>query len=353
MSYCGTIYKLPRRVRTYAKAKEIHDKTKPIRNTNTRPFGARRDHDKYSIEMVSGSDDVLVYYGRRWASGAFITYHADDTITIKRATKWGSSLAHQVIEWVLGIPTDGRLSRTNLTINGGKYALNYGEELKVRWSDNKWELLTIKEYHDWRINRKGANNVRARYKAFADYLKGFVSLRTEQGEEGENPVIYIPISEYVEAFPERVEDAPKNQDGSFQTYAQTYRCRDNRFFRRNQPTPQVFRMPTSYNLRDKSEKHYREDVSDYLFLVLSNDSQKWYKAALIACAPKNKSWHEGVWSLTPDNVHFLSPSQPTKFFEEVILKLHSDEAFERVKLKQGQVPTHKYDGWVNKEEGGN
>ena len=345
-SYCGTIYKLSR-VRTYAKAREIHDRTKPIRGTNTRPFGARRDHDKYSIEMVSGSDDVLVYYGRRWSTGPTITYHPDNTITIRRSCKYADALAHQMIERVLGIPTDGRKNRTNLRINGGKYALESNEEIKLRMGDSDWEPLTQREYYDWRINRKGANNVRARYKAFADYLKAFVSLRTEE-QKDESPVMYITIAEYAEAFPERIQDAQMNKDGSFNPYAQTYRDRGNRYVRGHKPTPKVFDMPSTYDLLNKGDKKYRELVSDYLFLVLSNDSQKWYKAALIACAP-SKGWNDRLRSMAEGNVHYVLPKHPIKFFDEFILKVHSDEVFERVKLKQGQVPTHKYDGWVDME----
>ena len=346
-SYCGTIYNLPR-VRDYNTAKDIHDRTKPIRGTSTRPFGARRDHDKYSIEMVNGSDDVRVYYGRRWSTGPTITYHADNTVTIRRSVKYADALAHQMIDRVLGIPADGRKNRTNLSINGGKYALESNEEIKLRMGDNGWEPLTQREYYDWRINRKGANIVRARYKAFTEYLNGFVSLRTEE-QKDDSPVMRITVAEYAEAFPERIQDAKMNEDGSFNPYAQVYRDRDNRFVRGHNPTPKVFDMPSTYDLLNTGDKKYRELVSDYLFLVLSNDSQKWYKAALIACVPIKNYWQDNVRSMAEGNTHYVLPKHPAKFFDEFILKVHSDEAFERVKLKQGQVPTHKYDGWVAEE----
>lgn len=361
MSFYGSIYNTPRDVMTYGAARRIYDKTTPIKGTTTRPFGARRDHHKYSIDLSPTNGDVFVYVERNWTKEPLLTYHQDDTITV-RALKHSPTLSHHLISWLLRIETDGRMNRTNLHFTNAEgkmsYALNTGETLRLRRNPEmvgRWEVLTIKEYHDWRIDRQGANNVRARYKGFADYLKAFVSLRTEStGRHGD--IVMINISEYVEHFPERVESLMMGTNNAHRKSLAYHRSREDVNLRlATHPTAtEAISLPPSEQLRRKDHKHYAEVAGELLLLCSTNDHIKWYKAALWVCAAAARSghWYDTRHAIAPESVHIAKASMPTKFFDDFILMFNSNETLKLVKLPAGKVPTNKYKEWVNTSVGG-
>jgi hypothetical protein len=335
-------------------------------------LGARRDHNAFSIaEAADGSIGCFVY--QRSNAAPFIKYCQDDTVVIT-TNKYNYTMNNQVVHRMLGIPTDGRQGRMNLTINGLKYALKGNESIKLKRSKETgtWRVLTTQEHYDWRINRKGANNVRARYKPFIDYLKSFVSLRTEEG------VVFINVSEYAEQFPERCETVDNsgrvyrlafmtkdqiinkwkhsaikyNGDPVGQSqYSLSYYIRANSYMIRHgnttTDTDKAITLPSKDELLNKSKnnKTYTENTGNYLFMLLSQDPTKWYKAALLACTDNRTQSRANV----PLNVVVADPSEPLKFIDEFLLKVHSDETLTKVKLKEGQVPSSKYASWVNEE----
>jgi hypothetical protein len=333
-------------------------------------LGERRYHNAFSIaELADGSIGCFVYQHSN--TPPLITYCQDDTVVIT-TRKYNYTMNNQVVHRMLGIPTDGRQGRMNLSINDKKYALEGNESLKLKWNKEArtWDVLTTQEHYDWRINRKGANNVRARYKPFIDYLKAFVSLRTEEG------VVFTNVSEYSEVFPDKrlkVDNSTRVHRLAFITkdsvitkwkhravnyYGQPVEdgyplkkyVRSNSYMLRGGSvtveTDNAIAVPIKEHLLEKASKIYLEESGEYLFLLMSQDPTKWYKAALIACA----DGHTGFRADVPNNVVLVSDTEPLAFIDEFLLKVHSDEAFEKVKLKEGQVPTNKYWAWVG--EGG-
>ena len=371
-SFYGTVWKLPC-VRTYEYAKRIYDKTKPIRGKTIRPFGARRDHDTYSITAgeLDGRDVVQVYMYQGYTTSPLLTYYQDNTVVIT-PSKYALTRVNQVIERVLGIPANGLRRRTNLRIANKSYAVDpaKGESITLRLpeSGGEWEVLTKKEYYDWRIDRKGAKIVRDRYQGFADYLQKFVRCRLiddklSSGWE-DTKSIMVHVSEYAKHFPELVIKAQELRNtashllhirpgyakighpyGSKPRYGGEWN--DNCF---------AIELPHKYRVHDRTSKEYASEVGEFMLLVLSNDLTKWYKAALLMCSITGKSWSDrhNRYVLLDDSVACLKVGgthDPNKYFEEVIFKFHNAEVLKRIKLPEGQVPTHKYDGWVIDPEG--
>ena len=159
---------------THAQAKRIFEKIKPIRGRDIRPLGARRDADTYHIRM-NGDDVECVLY-----KTPVITFHTDDTITIK-TDGWNSVSTHQFIWAITGCNCWGSRGKTVLRVGALKYVMS--EQMKMKYKENGngstvWEVLTTEEQYDWRIDRQKAKEVRAKYKEFNTYLSGVIKLRS-------------------------------------------------------------------------------------------------------------------------------------------------------------------------------
>ena len=154
----ATVLNVPR-VTNYAQAKNIHDEIKPIRGTTTIPLGNRRDHHQYSIRK-NGEDVEMVCY-----KTPVVTFHPDDSITV-RTDGWCSVSTHQFIQQVTGIPANGRGRYTVLQLKDSKVAISGNESASFVMRDGNWCCVTDNRRPSYRMNRKAANNVRARYKDF-------------------------------------------------------------------------------------------------------------------------------------------------------------------------------------------
>lgn len=380
-TFYGTVWKLPR-VRTYARAKEIHDDTKPIKGLTVRPFGDRRDHKQYSIKVgqVNGQDVVHVHLYPNYLPQPLLTYYQDNTVVITPHKDAGAT-QHQMIERVLGIPANGQRKRTNLRIGKHNHILDprKGESMTVRLNPatDEWEVPIKKEYYDWRINRSGAKQVRDTYKEFADYLRAFVDSRIVASAEG-YAVARTYATEYAEHFPEQVlkvmEDLDPPQAGyrrirrdlpiyvkeSNETDMRHYMNGTRMYSNRDRYEGHVgdelrsVVLPHKQFVHDRLDNKYTESIGEFMLLVMANDATKWLKAALLMCSVTGTHWRDrDEYVVLDDSVIYLPVGigkDPCKYFDEVILKFHNEEVFKRVKLPEGQVPTHKYDAWVYKPE---
>ena len=194
----ATVLSVPR-VTSYAQAKEILTTTKPIRGTTTVPLGNRRDHHQYSIRKNPDTQDIeMVCY-----KTPVVTFHYDGGITI-RNDGWASVSTHQFIQQITGIQTNGRGRYTVLSLKDSKVAISDTETARFIMRDGNWCCVSDHRRPSYRINRKAANNVRLRYKEFADYIKSFAKLRGEfvDGVYGRKGYMRVSFSldELVSAF---------------------------------------------------------------------------------------------------------------------------------------------------------
>lgn len=308
---------------TYAQAKKIHDQIKPIRGGDTKPLGKRRDHGQYSVKM-NGEDVQFICYRT-----PVVTYHPDDTITIN-TDGWASVSTHQFIDQVLGIRANGYRGMTALTINGNKYLIDgKSQSLKVKWEGfgGSWTILSgIKTQFSHRLKRKEANNVRARYKAFADYFKGYIKLRSETINRrwgADYTGIRISAQEIAAAF------------GMSDFH----------------PDQAVWLGTNDILL--KGRKMYEHAAEEMLALITSDDLEKWNKAALwffghdhtvhvAVLDGKVKQFDADYYMTRRADLGF-------KNFDEFILKWHAEEVLERVQVAEGKLPNKAYAGWLEDE----
>ena len=311
----ATVKHVPR-ARDYATAKKVHDGIVPIRGKDVRPLGARRDYHQYSVKQNEQGDIEFICYRT-----PVVTFHQDDTITIRNGG-WTSVSTHQFIQEVLGIQANGYKGKTALTIKGNKYLMDSSDDsaFKIKRVDGNWHILSERPPEtSYRMNRKAANNVRARYKPFADYLRGFSKVRAEHitPQHGEPyQAVRFSHEELQAAF------------GVSTMFEGQVLWRG------------------AYNLLNKRSKNYNESSEEMMSLITSDDHEKWNKAALWFFGHE----HDMHISFEPTrrDQYYLTRrvNQGMQTFDEFILKQHAHEVIEKVQVEDGKLPNMKYADWV-------
>jgi hypothetical protein len=305
----ATVMNVPR-IMNHRHAKQVYEVVKPIRGRSpeVRPLGNRRDADTYQIRM-NGDDVELVLY-----KTPVVTFKPDNTVELRTAG-WSTVSTRQFISRVLGIGTHGEIGESIVTIGGRKHILPSGNEcMTVRMNDkDQWCLTSAVQTHfDWKLNRKAANNVRARYAKFIGYLDVIMRLRKDVEDGG----IDVAYAEYAEAFGEQEK---KNYWGN-----DTYK-RGGQWVR--------------------DDITYEEATNAFFKLITSGAHDDFYKASLILFATAGG----GQMNIVSGRVVRTLESRVDDRLNEVLYKYHSDEVFDKVEMPEGKLPKGKYKNWVNKE----
>jgi hypothetical protein len=182
------------------------------------------------------------------------------------------------------------------------------------------------EQHQWVINRKAANNVRAKYGRFYRYVKGMVALRREQITDSytDTEMLCVPRSENENALGQ-----------SIAGLAWSNRL-DNKY-PDNDP-----RMPRfeSGTWRERMDK-FLLLISDHEDESVQTDNFATAFAAVLALCSARKYWMRN----RSDGSVLIEASQIPKKVDELIFKYHT-EVFEKVPVPEGRIPSTKYDTWV-------
>ena len=346
----ASIQHVPRMYK-HAEAKRFHDKTTPIRGTTTRPLGRRHDHRMYSIrETKTGAIELVCY------NTPVVTLEANNTARV-RIDGWNSVSTRQFIRQTLGILTERKGNYCVLEIRGEKHTIKGGEELRLAWGagewTNGWTVLNDHPRMSYRINRKAANNVRARFKPFTDYLKGFVALRTEtvtvdmrhvgmRSMVGITPYSFkaIPLSlaEMADAFGVR-------ELGDRPTYARSINAAGSpngiTLAHRTVVLPGVLALT-------QPKIVHGHDSQKMLELVSSEDHEKFYKAALWLCSPGGDVQLAYNALEANDKKMNIGPTVPMKTFDKFIMMYHAQEIIEVYPTPAGKLPSEQYKEWLNK-----
>jgi hypothetical protein len=178
----------------YNEAFHKWESTKPIRGrgVEVRPLGNRRQADQYKIELLPEGGVACVLY-----KTAVVTFFTDGDIRIKN-DDWNSVSTCNFIDEVLwGLRS--RIYNNDLYVGTGQGEFALGREgLWLRMNDKgnlevKTDKLEPKYVHA--IDRKKANNVRAQYKPFLDYVSRMSRLK------GNDPYL---VSEMARVFPHSI-----------------------------------------------------------------------------------------------------------------------------------------------------
>ena len=282
-------------VNDYATALKLWEDTKPIRGraVDTRPLGYRRN-DHYLInKLPDGAVQCILY------QTPVVIFHENGEVHIKH-DGWNSVSTCNFIGEVLGIHSFIYNHKLCVGFNYGNYVVPV-------------EGLTIKRNATWvyepvnpvpvmshALNRKGANNVRARYKPFTTYLSSMCKLKA--GSD-------YPQSELVRVFGLNKYKQPNMGDLS----------RDN------------------YNEWEDSVKPFFEWVSDTKEET-QNDS--FYKGLLLMAKSFGvENWVRGG---SQEEGYALTERKALKAFDELVIGFHRDETLEEKVLPEGVVNKDSY-----------
>ena len=281
---------------TYADAKYVHDKTKPIRGRSpeVRPLGARRDVDTYSVRM-SGENVEFVLY-----KTPVITYLPNGDVVVK-TNGWSSVSTHQFINQVLGISCYGARRNSIMEARSAegdvhKYIIPKDKGITMIHAGGNWRITQFNTIYEYRLNRKAANDVRKKYADFLRYIKGMVNLRSEMVEpkrwaRRQKPYAVITVAgDEIRGETLRVNEVV----GKFMEHIRLDQPEDTRHENHNAAFDMVLRHCNQYN-----QINYKAPADEVLGLI-----------------------------------------------DELLLRMHAQDVLVWTELKVGQVPSGKYKGWM-------
>ena len=303
-----------KRIVTYEEAKLRYEQIKPIRGraADVRPLGVRKN-DSYRIaKRVNPLSDITSYQCFLYRTPV-VEFKPDGDVEINMGG-WGSTGTRTFIERVLHLSCYSKNSSSVLCLgNKAEVVLHPTKTTVIRRLEVypfAWELASSEPVYETQLNKKKANNVRARYSEFEKYLRGMINLRTEQRESNTTyrgqkyvlpPSIRIGKTEFTEMD---VKGSDVRAKGRF---------------------------PVELIANDQPEE---------------SKHSNFYKAALeivLALRGGASLRFAGV------DIHVQSDSILPKF-REIVYIHHSDEVFEKVLLPVGKAASKKYDSWLKWKE---
>ena len=300
-----------KRIVTYEEAKLRYEQIKPIRGRagDVRPLGDRKN-DSYRIaKRINPLNDTTSYQCFLYRTPV-VEFKPDGDVEINMGG-WGSSATRTFIERILHLSCYSKNGSSVLCLgNKAEVVLHPTKTTVVRRQEVypfTWELASSEPVYEMQLNKKKANNVRARYSEFEKYLKGMVNLRTEQREStiayrGEKLILPPSVTFYRAEFTEME--------------ARGFGVRTEGF-------------PVELMANDQPEE---------------SKHSNFYKAVLeLALAIRGGNFPGG------SGLHVQSDTLLPRF-RETVYRYHSAEVFEKVLLPVGKAANKKYDSWVKRGE---
>ena len=335
----------------YADALRHYNQTKPIRGQGERrPLGRRRDHNAFWMrkDEPTGSFECMYY------RTPVVTFHPDNTVTIRNGG-YASSTTHGFITEILGrvgVQANTWMGKTRLMVNGQIHIMEKDKPVKlVMGADGRLHLTDVKELNGYAMNRKAANNVRRKYKEFADYFVGMVKLRTQ-----------VMIPELYRNFPNPSHYEKRIVRATAQEFIDAVGTTIDKDYGR----PGVYTLATKFdylNVAYGRQKWYDAKAVKYrpgqeaAFLSFINPSQpeetkmaNYYKAALLLLLG------DRGMNFTPDKlvnnetIVDMNSDEAVAFYDRSLLMAHAKEVLTLTKLAPGKMPNTKYIGWILNEE---
>ena len=328
-----TVMKVPG-CRTYSQAMTIFDESKPIRGRSPelRPLGSRRDCDSYSVRMHNDAVQFVLYK----TPVITFTKGEDGATNIQIITGGYDSVSTRMfIERVLSVSCYSRNRHTLIEFGDEKHLL--GDEIKLRFADGKLSLAGAPTTrYGYRLNRKAANNVRAKYRAFDNYLKGFIALRMGQVKTHSG---YIDVVEYTAA--EAIELLGTRQKFN------TIWVNTDQFESLNlRPYEQFAFTHTGYGDAKRFEAiaEYRSACEMFFGWIGSDDHHQFYKAAMALVTFDS--------SLTVEDQRTIrrEAARIPKLYDSILMRWHAEEVLEKIQLENGRIPNPQYANWICEDE---
>lgn len=334
----STVKHVPRTL-TYGDAMYIYKNSIPIRGRDpeVRPLGQRRNADTYWVRKEG--DDVQYMHYRT----PVVTFKPDNTIEVCMGG-WNSVSTRQFISQVLDVRMGVSRGVATMLVGDEKYAFRAPDRLVMKRVPSEsginagnWSMLSFPRQTGLRVNRQAANNVRARYKAFEQYLKGFLKVRKD-----ENDGVRITAHELGQAigFMKSVEP----------TYAIVNRLGNSGRTYRSGASVYQFIDLTEWRLicsepYSGQEKQNRNVVLEKARkLMQSENHEDYYKMAMILCSCN--SYNVLAYDETGENWITETTSFVNVAYKNLVTKMHADEVLERIELPTGSIPNQTYERWL-------
>lgn len=270
-------------LRTYADAVLHEAEVKPIRGTDTKPIGVRRN--KHMNMRREGEDIVCRLY-----QTDVVTYKPDGKIVIK-LDGYTSDTTCGFISDLLGPAFYIFDHRVWCRVKDGEFPLNnHGENVFVR-GENKWLRFTNPAPNIvHKVNRAVANKVRKQYAGFKKYLEGMCKLR-----KCDKHLVAVSTQEVEDVFGVK--------------------------------RPESLYFGRDYGMKDKTKQ-------EVLRLLKSTEAADQYKVFLWLCVGIRTFMH---WE-------YVHQYEVIKKFDDLIMYLHRDEVFnaEEVQGVQKRDPYGKF-----------
>jgi hypothetical protein len=234
-----------------------------------------------------------------------ITYRPNGDVVIK-TDGWTSVSTHQFIQQVLGISCYGVRSNSIIEARNAegdvhKYIIPKDKGITMIHAGGNWRITGYHTMHEYRLNRKAANDVRKKYADFLNYVKGVAKLRSEMKEpkrwaRRQNPYAVIVLTE-------QEVDYPKLELNG------------------------MVRGLMDYIRLDQPEETRHENYNT-AFAMAVNGCQVY-------------RGNDEYRAITEEVVSLI---------DELLLRAHAQDVLVWTELKVGQVPSGKYKGWIGEPE---
>jgi hypothetical protein len=324
----------------YFNANRWWESTKPIRgrSNDIRPLTERRYADCYSIRKNPSNNAIeCVLY-----KTPVVAFMPDGEIEVRNGG-YVTASTHMFIEEVLGagIRVQGQRGKTIVRVGGHALTLGDGEVLRLR-KDEQRRLypVTTQTNYAYRINRKGANIVRARYKEFYDYFKGFVSLRAEESQ-GQ---YYGPMRTMINCTFTELADSLGSKEFWDKDYL-TVRVND---------WDALTMKPGTYSgWASVPKEKYERVMQEFLGLITPDQPEEskhtsFHKAMLILLSYRHNGITEKRGDVGSKSV-WLDVAQAKTTLDTTLFKWFAPEVLERYEVPMGKLPETKYNSWMEGE----
>lgn len=355
-------------VHSYAQALRIATQTKPIRGRSSEiiPLGRRSDADQFNIQVHANKDVVL-----RIHNTPAITYHPDETITLhpysyggnyagRIEPQWTSCITrfiHEVLHpFVLSVGIRNKMLFLDTSHTAGSRLVVPPQPTRFTLDQAMKAIdpITPLRLTSLRINRTAANNVRKRFGKFYRYMKGMIGVRKQLHVETNAEYITFHIDEAVAVIPDLL--VPRDSSANANHPLSAHRNPNFAYINRELPClsakpPKLVtnRFPHRYD--PKPYEGWRAAADEYVRLITPTEDEEqtalnFSRAFSLLLAQRIQNSH-----LSIKGEHSMDVRDVQATADEILFKIFSEEVFEHVETKPGQIPSKKYDTWVTREEG--
>ena len=341
----ATVMKVPR-LRNYAEALNKFNNIKPVRgrDDDKRPLGARRNVDTYSIRKNVWTEAIeCVLY-----QTPVVTFTQEDEVKIKFG-RWSSASTCQFIDRLLwNVRTNRVRGDVVLHFNNGTKAMvrDHEELVLVREANGAWTPKEKQTLYDYRVSRKGANEVRKSVSQFRDYLAGVVKLKAETTTYNEGTYCAHTITRVKASYTELIEVFGKAEDDDGVNNGRVRPDVD--AWSNLDAKPKYWGGDTGKVL---VWQEYRDRTTKFFDLVRNDQDdncrhQNYWIAFNVLFIQDQRLW----WRDDAEFNVFTEVEAFAKFLDKILFTMFSDKVFKKVALAEGKVPTGKYDEYVLTEE---